>query len=75
MDIPAMTPERLEEVGLALYGTVWQARIAGEPELDYSDRQVRRWKAGKHPVPASVAAWLERNYAELLKNIAKKSEK
>lgn len=40
------------ECGEALYGPRWQRALARS--LGVSDRTVRRWAAGTHPVPAGV---------------------
>lgn len=46
-----MTPQELETVGRALYGSVWQSELARA--LGISDRTIRRWHAGDtHPFPA-----------------------
>lgn len=43
----------LSDCGTALYGQRWQSELARD--LGVSDRTVRRWAAGSHPVPAD--AW------------------
>jgi len=51
-----VTPDRLREC-LALLR--WSQRGLADT-LDADERQVRRWAAGEYPVPAPVAAWLDR---------------
>ena len=53
-----MTPVLLHNVGAALYGPRWQSELARA--LGVSDRTVRRWAAGTHPIPAGL-------YLELLR--------
>lgn len=42
----------LRGAGEALYGRRWQSSLA--EDLMVSDRTMRRWVAGTHPVPADV---------------------
>jgi hypothetical protein len=42
----------LPAIGIALYGEHWQAPMARF--LRVSDRTVRRWVLGEHPVPAGA---------------------
>lgn len=52
-----MTPERLREVGQALFGQWgWQTKMA--QALGKKPRTVRRWVAGNTPVPESAAITL-----------------
>lgn len=44
-----MTPDLLRDVGLALYGPLWQSAIARD--LKVADRTVRRWAAADVPIP------------------------
>jgi len=46
-----MTSAPLAHMGRALFGNLWQSRLA----LGRSDRIVRRWLAGKYPVPEREA--------------------
>jgi hypothetical protein len=41
-----------QDVGEALYGSRWQTDIAAA--LEVSDRTVRRWAAGKFPLPSTI---------------------
>lgn len=59
-----MTPERLADCLRALR---WSQRGLAAA-IDYDDRLVRRWAAGERPIPAPVAAWLERAAAWHSKN-------
>lgn len=45
----------LRRVGAALYGSRWQAALAGD--LGVNDRTMRRWVSGEWPVPER--AWGE----------------
>lgn len=45
----------LRRVGAALYGSRWQAALAGD--LGVNDRTMRRWVSGEWPVPDR--AWAE----------------
>ena len=54
-----MTPDLLREAGEALYGASWQAELARD--LGVSDRTMRRWAAGTHPMPAG----LDRNLLDI----------
>jgi hypothetical protein len=56
--IEAGAPERalFARVGAALYGVTWQGSMARA--LGVSDRMVRYWLAGEHPIPAGVLAEL-----------------
>lgn len=50
-----MTPARLDQcLGALDWGAKTLARL-----LDVPRSTVRGWQAGRSPVPASVAAWLE----------------
>lgn len=49
-----MTPELLTECGRTLYGQQWQTALARD--LGVNDRNIRRWAAGIHPVPAGLRA-------------------
>lgn len=52
----AMTPVRLNE---CLFIIGWSGnRLANH--LGLNERTVRRWLAGRNPVPASVGDWLEK---------------
>jgi hypothetical protein len=53
-----MTPELLSECGAALYGGRWQSELARD--LNVNDRTVRRWLAGRNPMPPGVALELLR---------------
>lgn len=48
-----MTPETLRAYGEALYGDRWPAELASA--LDVHPRTMRRWMAGTHGIPDSVA--------------------
>ena len=48
-----MTPSTLRAAGEALYGLRWQCELARA--LDVADRTLRRWVAGSHPIPATLA--------------------
>lgn len=48
----------LIECGQALYGQQWQSALARD--LGVSDRTMRRWVAGTHPLPEGVRADLRR---------------
>ncbi|MEM7749208.1 MAG: hypothetical protein AAF346_13235 [Pseudomonadota bacterium] len=53
-----MTPERLREIGVKLFGEWgWQTRLAERLLID--DRTVRRWVAGRVPVPGPAIVALE----------------
>jgi hypothetical protein len=47
-----MTPDLLREAGLALYGPRWTTDLARD--LDVNDRTVRRWSAGRSPIPEGL---------------------
>jgi hypothetical protein len=51
----------LGQIGNELYGSCWQVRLARD--LNISDRTVRRWVAGKSPVPS----WVWYRLRELLR--------
>jgi transcriptional regulator with XRE-family HTH domain len=51
-----MTPARLAHCLAALR---WSQRGLAAA-IGYDDRLIRRWAAGERPIPAHVAAWLER---------------
>lgn len=51
-----MTPARLA----ACLATLRWSQRGLAAAIDYDDRLVRRWAAGERPIPAPVAAWLER---------------
>lgn len=51
-----MTPARFAECLAALR---WSQRGFAK-RIDYDDRLVRHWAAGTRPIPADVAAWVER---------------
>lgn len=53
-----MTSAELREIGEALYGASWQSDLARG--LSVSDRTVRRWAAGTHPIGEGVRADLHR---------------
>jgi hypothetical protein len=48
-----MTPDLLRAAGELLYGSRWQSDLGRA--LRASDRTVRRWSSGRHPVPPGVA--------------------
>jgi hypothetical protein len=48
----------LQQVGEALYGPRWQSSLSHQ--LGVSDRTMRRWFAGEHPVPDGVRDDLRR---------------
>jgi hypothetical protein len=50
------TPPPLAEIGEALYGDRWQRSMARA--LGVSERTVRYWAAGHHPVPISLSPQL-----------------
>lgn len=51
-----MTPARFLA---CLAACQWSQRgFAGR--IGYDDRLVRRWASGERPIPAEIAAWLER---------------
>lgn len=54
-----MTPDQLRQAGEILFGTRWQTALSRE--LGTTDRTVRRWLSGKHPIPA----WAERSIKRL----------
>lgn len=60
-DAGAASVRLLARVGAALYGRQWQCELARA--LDVSDRSVRYWLAGAHPIPRGV-------WADLLRAIA-----
>ena len=49
-----MTPALLRQAGEALYGPHWQTDLSRARGV--SDRTVRRWAAGTHPLPDGVRA-------------------
>jgi pyocin large subunit-like protein len=49
-----MTPAELRAIGEALYGPVWQTKLARVVPANV--RTVRRWLSGKSPVRPVVAA-------------------
>jgi plasmid maintenance system antidote protein VapI len=51
-----MTPARLAE---CLDLLRWSQRGLAAA-IGYDDRLIRRWIAGRRPIPVHVAAWLER---------------
>lgn len=53
-----MTPSQLERAGRTLYGDNWQTPLA--LALGVSDRSMRRWASGSHPIPATLAGEIER---------------
>lgn len=59
-----MTPERLAEIGRALYGPQWQTPLAAA--LGVADRTVRRWMAGSAPVPDGIESDLRGIIADRL---------
>jgi len=62
-----MTPDRLAEIGRALYGGRWQSDMADALGVDR--RTVRRWMTGDYPVPpravADLRAMLETRATEI----------
>lgn len=48
-----MTPNTLEQAGVALYGPRWQTDLARA--LGVADRTMRRWANGVNPIPAGIA--------------------
>ena len=53
-----MTPERLREIGVTLYGEWgWQTRMA--ESLDVRVTTVQRWVSGAVPIPGPARAALE----------------
>ena len=50
---PVMSPERLAEIGQALFGLLWQRPLARE--LGRSDRSVRHLAAGERAVTREIA--------------------
>lgn len=53
-----MTPHQLENAGRKLYGDNWQTPLSAA--LGVTDRSMRRWASGSHPIPSNVAGELER---------------
>lgn len=51
-----MTPERLIEIGILLYGPHWQQPLG--VALRVSRRNILRWAAGTAPIPEGVAGEL-----------------
>lgn len=52
-----MTPDELTTLCETIYGkTGWQTKLARD--LVREPRTIRRWKAGKAPIPQKVQAWL-----------------
>lgn len=58
-----MTPAELRTIGERLYGPRWQTQLARALVRD--TRTVRRWLAGKSPIPAIVVSWLTDRDAEI----------
>ena len=48
-----MTPELLEQVGIALYGSTWIYALGAA--LETNPRTVRRWRAGTSPIPSGIS--------------------
>jgi hypothetical protein len=65
-------PERLARIGRILYSDQWQVPLAAG--LGINDRTVRRWAAGKSPIPesrwAEIKALGKRRSTEIQKAIA-----
>jgi len=59
-----MTPDRFDEC-LTVIG--WSLRGVAD-RLGVHETRPRRWSAGRYPVPADVAKWLERLAAAHEKN-------
>lgn len=52
-----MTPEELTVICESIYGkTGWQTKLARD--LVREPRTIRRWRAGKSPIPQKVQEWL-----------------
>lgn len=53
-----MTPAQFKQLGEALYGPRWQTSLARDLVV-VTDRTVRRWSEGEHPIPeqARDALW------------------
>jgi len=51
-----MDPEIFCMVGEALYGSHWRSAIARD--LSVADRTVRRWTAGRTPIPEGISTEL-----------------
>lgn len=71
-----MTPDLLREAGESLYGPRWQTELARD--LTVSDRTMRYWIAGDHPIPSGVWADIRKLIGEralLLGHVAKQLPK
>lgn len=67
-----MTPSDLRAAGEALFGQQWQSPLARD--LGVSDRSMRRWVAGTHPIPdrlqGEVAKLIQKRIRTLEKLVA-----
>lgn len=55
-----MTIDRLNAIGVALYGTQWQSDLARALNID--SRRIRQWLGNERPIPD----WLDDELTKLL---------
>lgn len=58
-DAPRMTPEQLESIGKALYGSGYKIQLA--EFLGVDRRRINHWLDGDRPIPAGITSELLEN--------------
>lgn len=62
-----MSPDTLRIYGEALFGPRWKSELARA--LGVTDRTMRRWDAGTHPIPDTLAADLAKLKSDRIKHL------